>query len=386
MTKYIFLCGLIFFTSLCFSQFRIDADFAITPTSFSPDTSVIRNTNTNYRGDDPFHIFRAEIFGRYAMSEMFDVNANALYDINAGNFSRIQKKEFRLCGLFVTGHFDSVFNLRYGKIPTPIGSFPSRRFAYDNTLIGEPLMYSYKTPLGGNFALNDSALFFNRNNFIQGVAPIYEAYWNEGFSAFGSMSGIRWDVAVTKNSLSFPKTKRSYGNQIAGRIGTNGEDINVGISAGVGSYLQSGKNLFNSTKVENVKQNLIGADAHYTYWRYEFLGEILLSTWDAPLTTEKKLKTTSFFGEGRYQIKGNIWLTARAEQLTYNLIDSSGTKTKWGYDVQRLEAGIRYTFSSTLIKGVWQHTILSTKPTETLLDIYAVQIVFRWEDIFKSGQ
>ena len=215
-------------------------------------------------------------------------------------------------------------------------------------------MYGYQTPVKSNDVdTNTLQLLTRKNLFYFGLPNIEETFSNYGFSAFGSLSGFDYAVSLTQNSLSNPRVKRKFGNQISGRIGTSVSDIDIGFSVASGAFLESVTLSTLPKSVNEIKHTIIGGDAHYTFRRYEFWGEIMLNSWDAPLLPEK-MKATSYFAEVRYQYNRALWLTGRAELFSFGSIDSVGTKTKWGNDASRLEAGIRFRFSTLVLKGVWR--------------------------------
>jgi hypothetical protein len=231
------------------AQLLLNADFMLTPASLEPAESPLKNLNTTHHNDSPFNLVRSEIFGLWSISEMFSLRANALFDAKMA-------QRIRLDGLYLEGKPDSVFNVRVGKIPTTFGNFVHRRFARENTLIGFPLMYSFKTPLLGNAVDTSSALvLFRKQHFISEIISVNEAFWMKGISVLGAVENFRYAVTISNSSISNPTIKRKYGNQIAGRISsTLTHNVDVGISSAFGSYLDKAKFLPANKNIEEVTQ------------------------------------------------------------------------------------------------------------------------------------
>ncbi|MBS4027424.1 MAG: hypothetical protein KGZ58_02205 [Ignavibacteriales bacterium] len=377
MKQFLLIVLLCAFPLNAFSQLLVNADVIVTPTANSTAKGNAIIANKNERGDSPFNLWRSEIFATWSMSPMFTTYANFLFDAKMKSGDLKRNRPFRVDGLYLEGRPDSAFNFLVGKIPYLVGNFPARRFAGTNPLIGRPLMYSFKTPLTGGTIIDSLQLAANRDAFIPGIAPIEEAYWNDGIALLGDISGVRWSATGTRNSLSNPNVQRSLTNQLAGHLGTTlSDNLDIGVSAGKGGYLEN---------VRTVRHEFIGADVRYEYWRYEFIGEAQKHTWDAPFITDKKLLAFSYYGEFRYQFSGSVHFLSRLEQLLFGDIKKKKGEISWGYDVTRLEAGLWYRFSTLLFKGVWQRTLVATLP-ESSRDVYAVQLVYRWDDIFKMKE
>jgi len=360
------------------AQLLLNADLIVTPTTIEPQESPLKNVNTTSHNNSPFNLFRSEMLGLWGISEIFSVRANALFDTK-------MKNRIRFDGVYLEGKPDSVFNFRVGKIPTTFGNFVSRRFARENTLIGFPLMYSFKTPLFGNDVdTNISQVLFRKQQYDSEIIALNEAVWIQGISVLGSMENFRYAFSLSNSSLANPNVKRKYGNQYSGRISsTLSDNLEIGISSALGSYLDKAKHLPSDKKIEDVKQKIYGADVRYEYWRYEFLGEVMQITYDVPLLPQKELTAKSWYAELRYQYSRTILLSARVEQFLFSDVDSFGTSVNWGNSINRWEMGIRYRYADMFFKGVWQRIEFSSLQ-ESLLDIYALQIIYRWEDIFKA--
>ncbi len=383
------------FSEIATAQFFVDANFELTIAQYKPSQSPLKPTskhlgiNSNFRFDDPFNPFRGKIFLNYRMSSTFHFDAEVLFDSKAKKINTTTSQPFRFDGFFLAGNIKPEFNFWIGKVPSSVGNFSPRSYAHINPLIGFPLMYHYKLPLPGVNTYTNTQLLSFRDALIPGITQIYEACWLNGVTLFGKTSRFQWSGTVAKGTLSNPEASHNKGYQYAGRITTQlFEQLNVGASAGVGPYLEKANNLPNGTTLEDPKHRLYAAEFRAEYFRYELFGEIALNEWDTPLLSEKKIEATSYYGELRYQVSPVITLTGRFDNMLYGSIaDTNGIKQKWGYDVKRTEVGIIIKFIPELIvKGAWQHNEVATVPKKTPLDIYALQIVVRWEDILDGNK
>jgi hypothetical protein len=391
--KYFFVAFLLscVFTKNIFAQFFVDANFEFTIAQYKPNNSPLKPSdnhfgiNSNFRYDDPFNPFRGKIFLNYNMSSTFHFDAEVLFDSKAKKINTTTRQPFRFDGFFLAGNIKPEFNFWIGKIPSPVGNFSPRSYAHKNPLIGFPLMYHYKLPLPGINTYTNTQLLSFRDALNPGVTQIYEACWLNGVTLFGMTSRFQWSGTVAKGTFSNPEASHNKGYQFAGRITTQlFEQLRIGASAGVGPYLERAHNLPQGTALEDPKHRLYAAEFRAEYYRYELFGELALNEWDTPLLREKKVEATSYYGELRYQVSPVITLTARVDNVLFGSIeDTSGVKQKWGYDVKRTEAGIIIKFiPEFIVKSSWQHNEVATLPKKTALDIYALQIVVRWEDIF----
>ncbi|TAK55780.1 MAG: hypothetical protein EPO24_11760 [Bacteroidetes bacterium] len=391
-----FVPCIIFASNLCNAQlrFNLDANIELTAASFNPNRDPERTINTNFRDDDPFNPVRGKLFTHLQFSDMFGIEGEFLFDNKGKRFDRSKgNQQFRMDGLFlsVRGLASNHLNFWLGRVPTPVGTFSARSYSHVNPLIGYPLAYHYKIPYNV-FTLNPEAqnLSLRDNNVGAGTA-IYEACWITGLTTFGEIEGFTYMLAIGQGTLTNPEAKENGGFQIAGRIGRQvSEEFSVGVSGGIAPYLQHDLNLPAGVGVRDPEHVLAGIDVSVAVKQYRIHFEAFHNSWDTPqYQHETSVRAYTWYLEGQYFILENFYAAARFDQMLYNNITDplTGTSTPWGYNVNRLEAGLGFSpLDELTIKGIAQQYWLDN-PSSNSITILALQAAFRFDhvtDIFDS--
>ena len=292
-------------------------------------------------------------------------------------------------------------HLQVGRLPTGFGSFAPRAYADRNPLMGLPLLYSYFTTLRSNQlpADNDDLLRHRGRGLAAGftgyqesTAPnfnglplVYDACWDFGVQALGSVWRFEYLVGITQGTLSDPRTNPSDNNdgkQLLGRLAfVPRAGAVVGASFARGPYLDDGVATQIETAgadVEDFEQIIYGLDLEYGIRHFQLIAEFASNTWQAATLNAGAvdLKTVSWYVEISYKLKAGLTAAARYGRLDFGKITSgSGRRTDWEYDVGRSELGLHYLFTDGVIgKAVWQRHVID-QPGARKLNLGALQLV-----------
>ncbi len=369
-------------------KFDLDANLELTAATFNPNTDPERTINTNFRDDDPFNPVRAKFFTSLHFSDMFGIEGEFLFDNKGKFFDRSKGKQpFRMDGLFlsVRGLASNHLNFWLGRIPTPVGTFSRRSYSHINPLIGFPLAYSYKLPYNVFTLSSEGSNLTLRDNNYGAATSIYEACWTDGLTAFGSIEEFDYMVTIARGTLTNPEARENKGFQLAGRIGRKFDDnISLGVSGGIAPYLQHEPSASSGIGVREPKHFIAGIDATGSFESLKLIFEAFYNSWDTPqYKNESSVKAYTWYLEGQYFLLDNLYAAARVEQMLYNSITDpvSAQSTLWGYDVNRLEAGIGFKpFEQLNIKAVAQQNWLKN-PSSSSITILALQAAFRFDNL-----
>lgn len=367
MITIILIIIVIGFQSKIYAQVNSIAFFEITNT-----IGEGQDYNKNNRGDNPFNNIRARLFLNSRVGDDLGVFLKFSFDADV---SKNDYESYRIDGGYFLFDKDERFKVKFGKIPSSIGSFSERNYLERNSLIGSPLLYSHKSNLSG-FRLETREYLYNDRGSRSGVNLIYEACWNDGIELLGTNGVFDYKVSLTNGSLANPKSGSNDGVQILSRIGF--EPI-TGLKAGIGyanaPYL-SGKvtDVALNKKNEDYRFQIIAADFEYSKGYLEIYSEFAYASYDIE-NGNTSASLSSYFIEGKYKITPRLYTSTRFGQVLYdNLKLDNGTSFSWNYDISRIETGIGYKINrKAIIKGVWQYNYFSDSPLKNQ-NFIAIQI------------
>ena len=318
---------------------------------------------------------------------MIGFESEFLFDNKAQKFDRTRSQPFRADAFFlsVKGLIDQRLNFWLGRIPTPVGTFSARSYSHTNPLIGYPLAYQYKVPYNVFRLSSESANLSLRDNNYGAATSIYEACWITGLTAFGTIEGTDYMLAVGQGTLTNPEAKSNKGFQIAGRVGRALSDqLTLGVSAGLAPYLEYDSNLPAGIGVRDPKHIIAGIDAAATFDQLHLTAEAFYNSWDTPqYQADKSVRAITWYLEGQYFFLPTLYAAGRVDQMLFhNITDpASGSQTPWGYNITRLETGIGYRPTPELtMKGVVQHNALDNPATKGIT-IFALQAALRFVNL-----
>jgi len=197
--------------------------------------------------------------------------------------------ELELFLLRYSSRTQSPFTLEAGKITTPIGSFPERRFADTNPLIGDPATYLTDYPYG--------------------------------FVAYGRVSTFDYAASV----MSLPLRNGAYSLDadhtprpaLAAGI-TPVVGFRLGAFATRGPYLSDEISdlLPPGSRWRDFDQNILGFEFHLTRGYLVLNGEFAASSYEIP-THSATEHGRSWYLEGRYTLTPRLFTALRLEQSDY---------------------------------------------------------------------
>jgi hypothetical protein len=268
------------------------------------------------------------------------------------------------------------FDLQLGMVPPVFGSFPRRRYAYDNPLPSLPLAYQYLT------TVREDALPSNAEDVVSQRGRGWLVRYPIGNTSFGPgrplVNAERWDtgiearfgvrplslaVAVTQGTLSHPEFKDDNGGkQVSARLAYSpGPAFVAGVSAASGEFVSDAARAALPSPVSgSFPQQVYGLDLEWSTGPLILRGEALLSRWHLPAVAatriEQPLDALGVFIEARYKLWPGVYVASRLERLSMSELPSTLGYLTWDADVKRFELGAGYSpLRHVLLKAAWQH-------------------------------
>ena len=334
--------------------------------------------NRQRRGDSPFNRLRGSLFADVAVNERLTLFNHLPVDVASGAALSSFLRSYLRIRMYSGKAGD--LHLQLGKIPTPFGHFGERSYSDVNPLVGYPLMYHYSTSLRSNQLPADNADLLRQRG--SGVAPlfsgyrgggsaarfsglplIYESCWDFGGGLEGSYWRFEYLVALTRGTLSDPRSNtldNNDGRQFAVRIGfVPFTGALLRLSLAEGPYLDravADTLAAAGRKLEDFDQRIAGISAEYGVRHLLVIAEAAVNRWQSPNIRDAAgrldpLEVIGFYVEGSYKLRAGLSAAARFSGLRFADIEGANGATPWDYDVDRIEMGISYRFDDhTLCK------------------------------------
>jgi hypothetical protein len=268
-------------------------------------------------------------------------------------------------------------DLQAGLVPPVFGSYPRRRYAYDNPLPSLPLAYQYLTDLREDAVpARAEDLVAQRGRGWLVRYPIGSTYASPGLPL---VSGERWDtgvelrlgarpwslaLALTQGTLSHPLAEDDNGGkQVSARLAWSPSPAVVaGVSGASGDFLsrEAQTALPDPARATTYRQEALGVDLEWAAGYWILRAEAVWSRWNLPAIDatriEDPLDALGVYAEARYKLRPGLYLAGRAERLAFSEIASAAGLQTWDALVTRVEAGAGWTpRRHVLLKASWQH-------------------------------
>ena len=325
--------------------------------------------NYSEYGVNDLRLFRVDVT---AEARLFSF-ASVLADVRSDNLDSP-----RLYALYlrVRPWSARAFDVQAGLVPPVFGSFPRRRYAYDNPLPSVPLVYQYLTILREDAVpARAEDLVAQRGRGWLVRYPVGESYSGPGVPV---VSGEKWDtglevrlgdrpwslgLAVTQGTLSNPLTRDDNGGkQVSARLAwTPSAALAVGVSGATGDFLTDDvQDALPPGARGTYRQQALGVDVEWSAGYWIVRGEAIWSRWRVPplepTLIEHPLPALGVYGEARYKLRPGLFLAGRVERLGFAEIDSAAGRVTWDAPVTRVEVGAGWSpWRYVVLKTSWQH-------------------------------
>lgn len=266
--------------------------------------------------------------------------------------------------------------LQAGLVPPVFGSYPRRRYGYENPLPSVPLAYQYLTIVRYDAVpARAEELVAQRGRGWLVRYPVGETSAGPGLPL---VDAERWDagvqlrlgaeplslaLALTQGSPSRPLVRDdNAGKQLSGRLQWRpGPALTAGVSGATAEFLASDLTTVLPAAARGVyRQQAAGVDLEWQAGYWIVRAEAVWSRWALPALEPTRidapLPALGAYAEARYKIRPGLYAAARVEHLGFARIDSALGRETWDAPVTRLEAGLGYTpRRHTTLKASWQH-------------------------------
>jgi hypothetical protein len=268
-------------------------------------------------------------------------------------------------------------DLQAGLVPTVFGSYPRRRYGYDNPLPSLPLAYQYLT------SLREDALPANAEQVVaqrgRGWLVRYPIGSSEAAPGLPLVAGERWDagvqlrvgrepvslaLALTQGTLCYPQVRDdNEGKQLSGRLEWRPlAGLVAGLSGASGEFVadQAQEALPASASHGPYRQQAAGVDLEWSRGHWIVRGEAVWSRWRLPAVDETHIESPldalGAYLETRLKLRPGLYLAGRAERLSFSEIATVAGGSEWEARVTRFELGGGFVPARhVLLKASWQH-------------------------------
>lgn len=319
--------------------------------------------NQGFRGDGPFNAVRLKLFARRWVTDRIGIFAELLYDVDAAA---------RVNGAYVVVN-DLMggpwLNARLGLAPNVVGSFGQRSTYFNvNPLIGVPLVWSYRTNLGGSGTNTAAGLTTATGEPGGGMPILYDSCWNVQWELLGEIGRFEYSVGMTPGSMSNPIRSRAVkGSTWMARVGfAPVPSVRLGLSAAEGPYLSAptldaAGNPPYAEDPSDFDQRLHGVDVAYQAGSWLVHSEAYRVVWEAPLVSDD-LEAFGGYVELRFDFLPGWYVAGRLDGLQFSDIATgpqAGTRAPWDQDTRRTEVALGYRLArEVLLKLDWQRTTI----------------------------
>jgi hypothetical protein len=299
--------------------------------------------------------------------------ASVLFDVRSDNLG-----EPRVYALYLRLRpwADRTVDLQAGRVPPVFGSYPRRRYAYDNPLPSVPLAYQYLT------ILREDAVPARAEDLVaqrgRGWLVRYPVGSPELAPGVPLVSGEKWDagvelragarpwslaVALTQGTLSYPLFEDDNdGKQVSGRLAWEPSPaLVVGLSGATGEFLsREVQGALPEAARGTFRQRAVGLDLEWSAGSWIVRAEAVGSRWRLPAIEETRIEdpldALALYVEARYKLRPGLYVAGRVERLGFSEIDSVAGHQTWDAPVDRVEAGAGWAPQRhVLLKVSWQH-------------------------------
>ncbi len=254
------------------------------------------------------------------------------------------------------------FDVQLGLVPPVFGSFPRRRYAFDNPLPSLPLVYQYLTTIREDaLPRNAEEVVAQRGrgwlvrypigdtSFGPGRPLVNAERWDAGIQARIGLRPVSLALAVTQGTLSHPTVEDDNGGkQISGRLAwMPGPSFTAGLSASSGDFVaDEARDELPGGGPGKYRQQALGLDLEWARGHLILRGEAVFSSWHLPAVDatriEEPLDALGAFVEARYKLRPGFYVASRVERLAMAEIGSNLGYLSWDADVTRFELGVGY--------------------------------------------
>lgn len=284
--------------------------------------------------------------------------------------------------------------LDVGRFTSNFGRFAQRFLPMDNPLVGEPLLYTYRTNLptsqvtaSGDDLVAQRGLGNGRvqlagyGDASEGLELVSSSWFYNGLKLSGHRKKLRYSLAVTNEPASGSNFFDANDNKaVTVHVAYKPMlALGIGLSASRGAYLDRG--VFEAPQATGLRlgdfpESSLGVDVDYALGRFVFFSECVYKNWDSP-TIPGGLKAYGFFVEPRYKVLPGLYVALRAEHLQFDAIPVAGGRAPSDFDVSRLELGAGYTLERDLrVKASYQWNYTGgASPSDPDDDLVQAQLV-----------
>jgi len=319
--------------------------------------------------ESTLRLFRVDLAAEARLASF----ASLLVDVRSDN---LHSPRFYALYLRVAPWAGREVDLQAGLVPPVFGSFPRRRYAYDNPLPSLPLAYQYLTDLREDAVPERSEQIVAQRG--RGWQVSYPVGSQEAGPGLPLVNGDRWDagvqlrlgreplslaVALTQGTLGYPLVEDDNGGkQVSARLAWKpSPGLVAGFSGATGEFLaREAEDALPEAARGTYRQQALGADLEWSAGYWILRAEAVWSRWRLPALDETRIEdpldALGLYAEARYKLRPGVYLAGRVERLAFSELPTALGPRTWDAPVTRVEAGGGWVpWRHVLVKASWQH-------------------------------
>ncbi|MBW3534609.1 MAG: HAMP domain-containing protein, partial [Gemmatimonadetes bacterium] len=305
---------------------------------------------------DPFMAGRLRLFvDAFAGEHLY-----ALAELRAdrGEAPAAGDVEARLEQLLVrVGTADGRLALQLGRFASPFGAYAGRHHTTADPFVRPPLPYEWRTVIcpcaepgsvGAFLGWKDRPETFRRT----GAPPIWGVPYPWGMLAMASWGPVDARAGWVNSAPSSAPPEWGWsgerlvqrGSAVAAAAAQVSPELRLGLSWDRGPYREGPERAALPGYVgrDTYIQELWGAELTWSRGPAVLRGEAFHDRWEVPNMTDDPVDI-SWYLEAQTDLAAGVWTAARVGAIHYgSLVDETGARRPWDYDVRRLQLSAGY--------------------------------------------
>lgn len=287
----------------------------------------------------------------------------------------------------VTPWEDGRLSVQAGQFATVVGNWTPRHLSWDNPLITAPLPYDHLTAVYDTEAPGSVFDFVNihPDERYHYNPVIWGPSYATGLSVAGRLRQFEYAAEIKNTSLSSRPSAWSITDTgfdeptFSGRLGYRPDmRWNLGVSASTGPYYLSpaSPTLPLDASIGDFRQYVLGQDISFAWHRLQLWAEVFESRFEVPHVGDAD--TLAYYIEAKLGLTPRLSGALRWNQQFFSRIpDGAGGRTRWGDDLWRIDAALRWRFTAHMQLKL-QYSLQHTWQSDDFSDLAAAQFTLRF--------
>ena len=276
--------------------------------------------------------------------------------------------EVRLDEYFARYSFGRIprINFQAGQFATVAGNWVLRHDSWQNPFITAPFPYENLTGIWDIAAPPNANVFLawghveghddgDYSDKILRLPIVWGPSYASGFAVTGTIDRFDFAAEMKNTSLSsrpetWSITQTGFGDPtFSARLGFRPDERwSFGLSGSAGPYLvpEAASSLPRGRAIDDYREVVLAQDISFAWHHLQIWAECFEARFQVPGIGNAD--TFSYYLEAKYKITPQLFAALRWNQQLYGTIRNGTGRSKWGNDMERLDAALGYRFTNYL--------------------------------------